>query len=88
MSSAAEVKALFEKHNQGHVFKYWDTLSQQAQEALLAQTREFNVALLKDIFETSMKAPEVDESLKPPADADVKNLADMSQQEQVRVFFI
>jgi UDP-N-acetylglucosamine/UDP-N-acetylgalactosamine diphosphorylase len=83
-----QAKALFEKHNQAHVFKFWDELNQEQQKGLLDQLDEINVALIDDIFAQSTKTQSgIDPSIQPPADEDVKVLnKDFTKEQQNELF--
>eukprot|EP01027_Heterolobosea_sp_BB2_P006846 GEZU01010272.1.p1 GENE.GEZU01010272.1~~GEZU01010272.1.p1 ORF type:complete len:352 (+),score=163.25 GEZU01010272.1:225-1280(+) len=63
------IRKQFEENGQGHVFQFWDTLSNEEQQSLLTQLKEINVPLINKIFKEVMTKHEqkkADLSLEPP----------------------
>jgi len=66
----SNLKHAFEQHGQGHVFRFWDTLSDKEQAALLGDLRQIDLEELDDLIANLVKSGEghgVDVSdLEPP----------------------
>ncbi|MCH6257758.1 UDPGP type 1 family protein [Puniceicoccaceae bacterium K14] len=56
-----DTKELFEKHGQGHVFKYWDELGSKEQASLLEQAGEIDLGELDELVDTFVKGSEAKE---------------------------
>ena len=50
-----QLKEYFEKHNQGHVFKYWNELSDTEKSALEAQLKQIDLDELDELVNTLVK---------------------------------
>ena len=59
----SELKAVFEKHGQGHVFHYFDKLTAEQQTNFLAQLKQVDPARIQSIFKAATK-PKESETLK------------------------
>lgn len=49
--SSTELKSAFESAGQGHVFRFWDTLSEAEQSALVKEAAEIDLQELQDLIE-------------------------------------
>ncbi len=93
MSQQQTLRELFAKHNQGHVFQFYEQLNTTEQEEFLQQLKEIPIENLHDIFQQSMlqlQQTQSHESILPPAPQDIDKLSTLSSEEQVLLnnFFV
>jgi len=55
MSEHEEIINRFEEAGQGHVFRFWDTLSEDRREHLIAQAKEIDLAEIDHLIQTLVK---------------------------------
>lgn len=58
-----DTKERFEKHGQGHVFQYWETLSESEKASLLEQANEIDLVELDELIAVFVKGSEVKEDI-------------------------
>jgi UDP-N-acetylglucosamine/UDP-N-acetylgalactosamine diphosphorylase len=61
-----ELRALFEAHDQGHVFRFWDGLGEDAQSRLEAQAASLDLPALLRGFRATQEAAPQHVALEPP----------------------